>query len=88
MAKQYITPPESYSPPDDKQPGDEFDATVRFKIEEDGKLCVQTIDGVPFEEKEEAEDAADADDTAEDTAKPAPSLKDAVAAHRMGGYQM
>ncbi len=74
--KQYLTPPEGYSPPDDSEAGDTFDATVRFKIEDDGRYCIVTIDGVPFDEEEKIEEPEP------------PTMAEAAAAHREGGYMM
>lgn len=80
---QRITPPADYSPPDDKQEGDTFDATVRFRVEKAKKkgrikLCVLTIDGVPMKEDEEYPEP--------EPAAPA-TLQDAVSAHREAGAQ-
>ncbi len=66
-----ITPPPDYSPPDDAAEGDTFDATVKFKVK-GGKLCILSIDGVPYTEEEQEEEPAKS-----------PSLAEAAAAQRM-----
>lgn len=73
-----ITPPATYTPPDDAADGDTFDATVKFR-KEGGQFCLLTIDGVPFkEDDEEAEKPATA-----------PTMAEAASAQReMPGYAM
>lgn len=45
--KQYITPPEGYSPPPGVEDGAAFDITAKAKME-GGKLCIESIDGIPL----------------------------------------
>lgn len=69
-------PPGGFTPPDDAQPGDTFQATADIRVEEDGRLCLLSIDGVPFVEKEEESEEPPAP----------PTMSDAVAAQRDGGF--
>lgn len=69
--------PAGYTPPDDPEIGDEWDATVRLRVKGKGQYCLVTIDGVPFAEKDDDEEAERA---------AAPSMRDAVSAQRDAGY--
>ncbi len=72
-------PPSTFVPPDDKQPGDTFEFTGTARIEEDGQLCLTSMDGVPLKEVE-----ADEEIVEEEAAAP-PSLRDAVQAQGAAG---
>lgn len=83
MADDYkFTPPSTYTPPDDKQAGETFDATVQLRVEDDGRLCILTIDGVPLDEGKE-----EAPDTEEQPAAPT-SMAEAARMQREMGTQM
>lgn len=47
-SKQYITPPEGYSPPAGVAEGASFDITAKAKME-GGRLCIESIDGIPLQ---------------------------------------
>lgn len=86
MAETYkvkFKPPSTYTPPDDKQEGETFDATVKLRVEEDGRLCVLTLDGVPMTEEEDTEEV----EVEEKTSEPQ-SMAEAAQMHRQAGYQL
>lgn len=68
-----VTPPAGYTPPDDAAEGDTFDATVKCRVKGD-KICLLTLDGVPWDEEAEEEDEGD-------PVAP-PSMAEAAAAQR------
>lgn len=97
MAKQYLTPPATYAPPDDKKPGEKFSATVELEPEEDGRLCILSIDGVPIEETQGDDEGTEASPDNEmgegempmkKMGSKTPTLQEAVKAQRSGGYMM
>lgn len=55
---QYLTPPKGFEPPQGTQPDGEFDASIRAKLDPDGRLCVISINGTPLDspKQEESED--------------------------------
>lgn len=55
-SEQYITPPQGFSPPPGTNQEDEFDASIRVKLEPDGRLCVKSINGTKLEETENESD--------------------------------
>lgn len=57
--------PDGFEPPDGLEPGQPFDATVRVRMDENGKLCIDSINGIkthaggespPEEQGEQPED--------------------------------
>jgi len=82
-SKQYLSPPAGFSPPPDVEPGDSFDITARVKLEEDGRLCVTQINGIPDTGKtgmveEETEEDSEEEVVEEPTRET--RLKDAITA--------
>ncbi len=73
-----VSLPPQYTPPDDAAVGDTWEATVKFKSKGDGKACLISVDGVPYEEKTEQEEGDEGD-----PAKAQPSMAEAAAAQRM-----
>ena len=84
--KVKFTPPETYPIPDDKRPGDTFEATATLRVESDGKLCLVSLDGVPMDE--EGETKEETPEMEQEEQMPKMSLADAVKAQRAGNYQM
>jgi hypothetical protein len=80
-----INAPADFTPPDDKQVGDEWDATMRIRLEDGGKLCLLTMDGMPLkggeQETEEVTEEAEEEVTEEAPAAPQ-TLQEAVAMER------
>lgn len=81
-----ITPPASYAPPEDKQPGEVWDETVQLRMEPDGRVCILKMAGIPFDEQEST--AEEVEDEQEAAMQPPASMADAVKAHKAGGYMM
>lgn len=79
-----FTPPSTYTPPDDKQAGETFDATVQLRVEDDGRLCILTIDGVPLDEEKEGEET----EGEEEKATAPTSMMEAARMQREQGYQL
>lgn len=61
--KQYLSPPKGFEPPQGTQPGAEFDASIRAKLDPDGRICVVSINGTPLEKEGPAEDKGEDEDT-------------------------
>lgn len=74
-----IKMPEGYQPPDGTEPGQGFDATVRAHIDDDGMLCIDSVDGIPThkggdagaEETESADESSDGGQPEEEQANQA-----------------
>lgn len=83
-SKQYLSPPAGFSPPPDVEPGDSFDITARVKLEEDGRLCVTQINGIPDTGKTEVVEEEEVEEESEEELGEEPSretrLKDAITA--------
>ena len=65
-----IKMPEGYQPPDGTNPGQGFDATIRAHVDDDGMLCIDSVDGIPTHKGGDAgaEETEPADESAgEDT---------------------
>jgi hypothetical protein len=80
-----INAPADFTPPDDKQVGDEWDATVRIRLEDGGKLCLLTMDGMPLKggaEQEETEEVAEEAEVTEEAPAAPQTLQEAVAMER------
>lgn len=59
---QYLTPPTGFEPPQGTQEGGEFDASIRAKLDPDGRLCVLSINGTPLDNpKEEGSESEEED---------------------------
>ncbi len=65
-------PPQGFEVPEGTKPGDEFQSVASLKVDEDGKLCLLSLDGAEFAgaKEEESEDAGD--EQAEDDSEAAP----------------
>lgn len=61
MPETYIPMPEGFEIPQGAQQDEEFDVTVRVKVE-DGKLCALKVNGIPLPSSEEDEEKPDADE--------------------------
>lgn len=74
-----IKMPEGYQPPDGTEPGQGFDATVRAHVDDDGMLCIDSVDGIPThkggdagaEETESADESSDGGQPEEEQANQA-----------------
>lgn len=79
-----IDMPEGFEPPDDVQEGQSFDVTCRMHVQ-DGKLCIESINGVKTdggtEGDEEDDSTSPPEEKPDDSSKPM-SLDDAMSAHR------
>lgn len=86
MAKNYdIDVPDGFEPPDDVQEGDQFDATVRCHME-DGKLCIDSINGIKTDGSDKTEGSETDKGTAPPEQKQPQSLDDAMKAQ--SSYKM
>lgn len=43
--------PEGFAPPEDSEPGKPFEVLATIRMKEDGKLCLEALDGAPVGEK-------------------------------------
>jgi len=61
-----ISMPDGFKVPDGKEPGMMFDSVVKIHVTDDGKLCIDEIEGVPTSPRKEETVAVpeDEDDTA------------------------
>lgn len=83
--KVTFQPPPSYTLPEGAQPGDVFDFTGKARVEQDGKICLVAMDGVPLDENDSPEET---DTEQDDTTAAPPTMDQAVAAHKAGNFQM
>lgn len=87
-----ITLPDTYPLPDGMEPGGKWDATVSLRMEEDGSVCVESVDGVPLKEgekaePEETEEVEEVEETETTETEGPQTMQDAVMAHKAGGGQ-
>ena len=59
--EQYITPPPSFQIPQTE----DFDIVVTVHKEEDGRLCIKKIDGIPMEEETSEEEVVETEEPAD-----------------------
>lgn len=43
--------PKGFLPPEDSEPGKPFEVLATIRLKEDGKLCLEALDGAPVGEK-------------------------------------
>ena len=83
--KVKFDPPQGLVIPDDKKAGDSFEVVAKVKVEEDGQLCLETLNGIALDKEEPGpeEEAAVEEETAPVAA---PSLEQAMVEQRQGNY--
>jgi hypothetical protein len=47
--------PQGFAAPEDTEPGKSFEVMATVRMKDDGKVCLEAIDGVPVSYKEESE---------------------------------
>lgn len=64
-----ISLPKGYTPPEDSQPDEDISVLCKIRLKDNGKACIVSMDGAPFEEEdkkveepEQVLDTAAADD--------------------------
>ena len=82
--KVKFDPPQGLVIPDDKKAGDSFEVVAKVKVEEDGQLCLESLNGISLD-KEEAEPEEEVVEE-EPAQEAAPSLEQAMAEQRAGNY--
>lgn len=56
--------PPGYTPPEDSQEGEDISVLCKIRLKPDGKACIVSMDGAPFEKEEEPKEPEQVLDTA------------------------
>lgn len=84
--KVKFAPPAGLVVPDDKKAGESFEVVAKVKMEEDGQMCLEALNGISLEQEEEPEmEVEEEGEMEEEMAPEAPaSLEQAMTEQRMG----
>ena len=85
--KVKFAPPQGLVIPDDKKAGDSFEVVAKVKVEEDGQMCLEALNGIALDSEESEPEEEIVEEEVEETApEAAPTLEQAMVEQRAGNY--